>query len=96
MKSRFIELEKAVRKGSKKLFEIANACAALQKMSSAINKILSRHVPKNNIEGGPYPKESTSHCEYLGKKSFEDTLSKVKDYSKIVSRNPRILVVKFG
>ena len=59
--------------------EAAKERATVGEISYALEKVYGRYVPKENIVRGAYSQESTQKGgTSLGKKQFEDALSRVK------------------
>jgi len=76
--------------------EAAKLRATVGEISMALEKVYGRHVAKDSIVRGAYAKESTEKSGDTGKIEYEEALQRVKDFSKLEGRNPRILVAKMG
>lgn len=93
-------IRQAARDGKENLLglavEAAKARATVGEISSALEDVFGRHVPKENIVRGAYSKEATTKTGDKGKNEFEAALDTVKNFAKNEGRNPRILVAKMG
>lgn len=76
--------------------EAAKQRATLGEISYALEKVWGRHVPKDTVVRGAYQKIATEISGEESKKEFEDTMARIKKFSKSEGRNPRILVAKVG
>lgn len=76
--------------------EAAKQRATIGEISSALEEVFGRHVPKESIVRGAYSTEATTKAGEKGKSEFEKAMNRVKTFSKNEGRNPRILVAKMG
>lgn len=76
--------------------EAARERATLGEISSALEDIYGRHVPKDQIVRGAYSQEALTNAGEKGKNEFQGALDRVKNFAKNEGRNPRILVAKMG
>jgi methylmalonyl-CoA mutase len=76
--------------------EAAKARATVGEISSALEDVYGRHVPKDNIVRGAYSQEALNNTGDKGKNEFTIALDRVKNFGKNEGRNPRILVAKMG
>ncbi|MBM3551480.1 MAG: methylmalonyl-CoA mutase [Alphaproteobacteria bacterium] len=69
----------------------ARAKASVGEISSALEKIFSRHKPKANVISGVYAKEAGKESAQLGR-----VIGMTRDFKDNTGRQPRILVAKMG
>jgi methylmalonyl-CoA mutase len=76
--------------------EAAQARATLGEISMAMEKQFGRHQATDSIVRGAYSSETSDSGSTHGKEQFDNSIARVKSFSKKEGRNPRILVAKMG